>query len=649
MRLQLRPVLVAALAVISVFLGRTLFGEGGMVFLLFSFPILVSSFFGPKYVVFSTVLGLFASIGILIGDGSVNWSPLSIALRVLAYLVVAAVVMAISSAVHSRNQQIQELLQERDWHDKNTSMGKYLFKLRKPMPSDLSVEEKIGHAYEHGYLADCNLAFVRMYSPDKTPDEFIGAMLGDLVPRDDPNNQAYLRSFFTFGNRITDHPSHEMTEYGPRVFVNNLIGFMNEKGQLVQARGEQWDVTVARQVQEQLTETLAREQEARKVAEEASTAKDRFLAALSHELRTPLNAILHLAYVATEETARLEDTVEYRFLKDAAARILRNTNVLITLVDDLLDLASIRKGKMVLRLVEVDVCETIRRAVETAEVAISNKGIKLELVLDDPCHVSGDPDRLQQVFWNLVSNSVKFTPAGGNIRIVAKTEEEGMVVTVEDTGKGIHADFLPHLFEQFLQAESNSGHKGSLGLGLAIVKEIVTMHGGLVTAESAGVGLGSKFTVTLPRYKEKFVFGPGEQLQPSDAAKDRIKGIKILVVEDNQISREGLVEYLAGFGAEVDGVSSVEMAIKSLASNKYDILISDVHMPEKDGCVMMRQIRDSKADYTGIPALALTGLGRVEDKKMVIEAGFNDHMVKPVEFGKLVERIVALAASPRQS
>lgn len=386
------------------------------------------------------------------------------------------------------------------------------------------------------------------------------------------------------------------------------------------------------------------ERQAHADAEAANRAKDEFLATLSHELRTPLSAILGWTYVLQQRRTELGD------LSRGVDTIQRNAKSQARLIEDLLDMSRIVAGKVSLDL------QTVIPSVLVEQVAASllpeTQAKNIDMLVDLGAAVvpiCGDPQRLLQVFRNLLTNAVKFTPEGGWVRVVASSETDGLVVTVEDNGIGITADFLPHVFERFRQADgSTTRAKGGLGLGLAIVRRLVELHGGHVSAHSQGVGTGARFEVHLP-LAEREDSGAGEVVAASlpasaaAAAQTKIRGIKVLLVEDDRDGRETVEQLLRHHGGEVRAVESAEHAIQLLREERFDVLISDIGMPEVDGYELLARVR---AEGNRIAALALTAFARPEDKVKALNVGYAAHVSKPVEPRELIDA-VANMAGPR--
>ncbi len=371
-------------------------------------------------------------------------------------------------------------------------------------------------------------------------------------------------------------------------------------------------------------------------AQEANRIKDEFLAVLSHELRSPLNPIL--GWVRLLRTRQFDTAATQRALEI----IERNAKLQTQLIEDLLDISRILRGKMSLSFAPVNLISTIEAALETVCLSAEQKEIALLFLPPaQPLYISGDTGRLQQIIWNLFSNAIKFTASGGRVELRLQAQGQGFAqITITDSGKGIHPDFLPHVFESFRQEDSKTTRSfGGLGLGLAIVRHLCELHGGTVQVASPGEGQGATFTVLLPLIAPAAypVLTPGLP----DSSQLCLAGLTILVVDDEADARALSATLLEQAGALVQVAASATAALALLAGNRPDLLISDIGMPEIDGYMLMRQIRQ-REDLANLPAIALTAYARSEDQTAALEAGFQAHLTKPVNSSELIERVVAL-------
>jgi CheY-like chemotaxis protein len=398
------------------------------------------------------------------------------------------------------------------------------------------------------------------------------------------------------------------------------------------------DVSARKRAEEERTQLLAREREARHHAEQADRLKDEFLATLSHELRTPLTAIfgwaslLRSGDVPDEEMAQALEIIE------------RNARTQARLVDELLDVSRIITGNLRVEVRPTDLAAVVELASSGLRPAAQAKNINLEFETDgEPQIVSGDLNRLRQIVWNLVLNAIKFTPKGGSVSVRLSSEGQFVQVVVADNGEGITEEFLPYIFDRFRQAEGSMSRKqGGLGLGLAVVRHLVELHGGTVTVESAGLGHGATFTVTLPKLAEQPV-SMGETAGAEQQRTQRLKGLRVLVVEDDEDSRSLLTIMLKRQGADVLAVASSQEALAAIDSEIPEVLISDIGMPGEDGYELMRRVKERERNHGRIRAtIALTGYAGEKDRDRALAAGYQLHLPKPIEPVQLVGAIEML-------
>jgi signal transduction histidine kinase/ActR/RegA family two-component response regulator len=400
----------------------------------------------------------------------------------------------------------------------------------------------------------------------------------------------------------------------------------------------------AGQLQGALEELLRSEQAARISAERASQMKDEFLATLSHELRTPLSAIVGWSHLLSRP-----DMQNPEVLREGLAVIDRNARAQTQLIEDLLDMNRIISGKIRLEIGPVAPALFIEEAIETVKPAADARNITIHKALDLRAGpICADSDRLQQVIWNLLSNSIKFTPAGGNVTVRLHRIDGQIEVSISDTGQGIAPSFLPHVFERFRQADATITRKhGGLGLGLAIVKQLVELHGGTVRASSEGEGKGSMFIVQLPLLPHPLI--TDEPHRPRAAMAEpaidecaSLAGVSILIVDDEPDSRRLIHRVLADCDAIVHVAGTASEAIELLRSHRPQVLISDISMPEVDGYRLLEQVRALGPDGGGnLPAIALTAFARAQDRDKALSAGFLSHLSKPF----LPQKLVAVVAS----
>jgi PAS domain S-box-containing protein len=403
------------------------------------------------------------------------------------------------------------------------------------------------------------------------------------------------------------------------------------------------DITERKRAEKEREQLLSREHAARAEAELANRTKDEFLAMVSHELRTPLNAMM--GWVRMLRDGNLDkEKVDH-----AIAIIDRNVNTQARLVEDILDVSRIVSGKLLLDPSPVELPQVIEAAVESLRPTADLKKLRLKMMLDSKLRqVSGDPNRLQQVVWNLLSNAIKFTPSGGQIEIIVKEIGDNSQITISDSGEGIRAEFLPHIFDRFRQADRSTTRKhGGLGLGLAIVRQLVELHLGTVEAYSAGEGQGAMFTVTLPVVMTEHTKASDEGHQLDDGQRKnspvQLTGLRILYVEDDIDSREALAAVLLLYGAEIRSVATVHEALELLTEWKPDLLVSDIGLPGEDGYDLIRKVRARRPEDAGtIPAIALTGYAGASEYELAVSAGYQAYLVKPIEPGDLAQMIMTL-------
>jgi len=377
-------------------------------------------------------------------------------------------------------------------------------------------------------------------------------------------------------------------------------------------------------------------------AEKANRLKDEFLATVSHELRTPLNAVLGWARMLAAGHVK-GDRVAH-----AIGTIERNASALAEMIDDLLDVSRIIAGTLDIAHDPVDLIATAHTALDAFKPLAAAKSIELGFSSEPSCApVSGDAARLQQVVSNLLANAIKFTPHGGRVDVSIACPGPFVEVVVADTGQGISPDFLPHVFERFRQGEMKPTrrHEG-LGLGLAIVRQLVALHDGTVQAESPGLGQGATFTIRVPALTSTALAERRQQRRETPPL-PRLDGLHVLVVEDHPDSRELMSTVLEQAGASVTAVTSVKEAFQALKTRPPHALVSDIGLPDEDGYALIRRLRRREAKYGGfLPAVALTGYVRDEDRARVLAAGYQAHVPKPVEAAVLTAAVAALTRSP---
>ena len=535
--------------------------------------------------------------------------------------------------------------------------GIWRFESEEPTPIDLPEDQQVEGFYEHFYLAECNDAMARMYGFEHA-DQVIGKAMADLLVRELPGNVELLRAFIRSGYKLMDAESCEPDRHGnPRCFLNNMVGIV-EDGRLVRVWGTQRDVTEARQFEAERQALLESERAARAEAERANSAKDEFLAVLSHELRTPLTPVL-LTLSMLEARPDLDESV-----REDLESIRRDVQLEARLIDDLLDLTRITHGKLQLNPETVDVHDLLRR---TVAMCRRENGCRIVLQLDaDHPFARADAARLQQVFWNLLNNAQKFTPPTGSITVRTRNAEGtrdratsvqcagelqelgsmglasplgcpmNLIIEVIDTGIGFDAEAGQRLFRAFEQGSKATARRfGGLGLGLAISKALTEASGGQLSAQSEGAGLGATFRVELPTCPAS-----SEADDEAPQEKPAHRRLRILLVEDHESTRAILGRLLETFGHRLTLASSVSEALKSAEAADFDLVISDIGLPDGSGHDLMRALRGR------LPGIALSGYGMEEDLRRSAEAGFAEHITKPVDAWKLELAIDRVAQEP---
>jgi len=421
-----------------------------------------------------------------------------------------------------------------------------------------------------------------------------------------------------------------------RSFLTRVTPLKDGGGRVLRWFGTNTDV-------EELRHTLRQ-------AEESNRLKDEFLATLSHELRTPMTAIV--GWTRLLRTSNFDETARARALET----VERNARAQTRLIDDLLDVSSVVTGNLRLDVRPVDLGPVVAAAADAVRPAAAAKGITLQVLIEPETGLaSGDPARLQQVVWNLLTNAVKFTPSNGRVEVRLTHAGAHAEITVSDSGVGIPADFLPHVFDRFRQADQKiTRAHGGLGLGLAIVRQLVELHGGTVIARSQGEGCGATFVVGLPlppvragrgaNWRRSPLASAGEEEQQQMSRPQELEGLRVLVVDDEPDTRELLVNVLGACGSRVTAVASATEALEQIARETPDVLVSDIGMPEEDGYALIRKIRQLPPGRGGrVPAAALTAYARAEDRVRVLRSGFQAHVIKPVEPEELIAVIANLA------
>ncbi len=528
---------------------------------------------------------------------------------------------------------------------------------------------RIGHAFASAIVASSDDAIVgktlqgviRSWNRGAerlfgwTASEAIGRSIEIIIPPDHLDEEREILRRLARGERIEHFETIRRTKDGRLLDISLTVSpVRDESGRIVGASKIAHDITEQKRARAERDDLLAREQDLRARAEEASRLKDEFLATVLHELRTPLSAIVGWARLLAEGHL---DAERERY---AAEVIERNARAQTQLINDLLDVSRIVTGKLRLNIGRAMPAAVIESALESLRPTADARGIRLETTLDRTAGpITGDATRLQQVIWNLVSNAIKFTSRGGRVEVHLERAPGQITVRVSDTGQGISPEMLPHVFDRFRQGEGGTTRAhGGLGLGLAIVRHIVELHGGRVTAKSAGENQGSVFTVVLPLLSgvpaSGFAPAPalevrGEPEGPLIALErtPRLDDVRVVLVDDEDDSRAMLREVLERRGAEVRDASNAHDAYELVTDWRPAVLVSDIGMPGEDGYELVRRIRaQERGGETLVPAVALTAYARSEDRMRALLAGYQMHVAKPIDPAELVLVIAGLVGAP---
>jgi PAS domain S-box-containing protein len=515
----------------------------------------------------------------------------------------------------------------------------------------------------NGIISSWNQGAERIFG--YSAEEMIGTSIMRLIPLERQGEEEEILFCLRRGERFEHFETVRKSKEGRQLHVSLTVSPIKDaNGRVVGASKIARDITDRKLSEEALRQAqkvaemanadrqrlLESERAARSEAERASYMKDEFLATLSHELRTPLNAVLGWAtalragHFPTEELEQGLETIE------------RNARVQAQIIEDLLDMSRIISGKVRLDVQRVDLPAVVAAAIDTVRPSASAKGVRLETIIDPlNAPVTGDPNRLQQVFWNLLSNAIKFTSKGGRVQILLERVDSHVEVSIFDTGEGISPEFLPYVFDRFRQADASTTRRhGGLGLGLAIVKQLVELHGGSVRVKSSGTGKGASFIVSLPLTVLHPLQEPWERGHPQSKPRNlpsapaiSLNNVSVLVIDDELDARNLLKLLLESAEAVVYLAPSAEQGMEYLLTKSVDVLICDIGMPDVDGYSLMRRIRAlGDGQKSEVAAMALTAYARLEDRTEAIRAGFQNHLPKPVEPAELLAVVHSLA-NPR--
>jgi PAS domain S-box-containing protein len=522
----------------------------------------------------------------------------------------------------------------------------------------MSSEDAIVSKTLDGIVTAWNTAAERLFG--FTAADMIGKSITRIIPPELQHEEGEILAKIRRGERIERYETVRVRKDGQRVEISLTISpIRDSSGRIIGAAKIAHDITARRRAERALHDrdaqlsklsaerelSLESERAARSEAERLGRLKDEFLATLSHELRTPLHAIQGWATLLRERRVKPEE-----FDRGLEA-IERNARIQVQIVNDLLDMSRIISGKIHLDVQPLHLHEIVSNAIEAVRQSAVARDIRILPLLDSRIGlVRGDPNRLQQVLWNLLSNAIKFTPRGGRVQIVLERINSQAEIRIEDNGIGIRADFLPHVFDRFRQADpSTTRHYGGLGLGLSIVKNLIELHGGTVHVKSPGENQGSTFIVTLPlshvRVDENYTGNARSAAsEPLDATEmPRLDNVRVLVVDDESDGCALIARILEDRGAIVVCVSNAREALEALARERFALLLSDIGMPDMDGLELIRRVRGLDKSRGGpIPAIAITAYARAEDRQRSLLAGFHMHLSKPIEARELVASIAGL-------
>jgi PAS domain S-box-containing protein len=496
-----------------------------------------------------------------------------------------------------------------------------------------------------------------------TAAEMIGRPIEVLFPPDRRNEEPGILERLRRGERVDHFETVRVRKDGTYINVSVTISpVRSPTGEIIGASKVARDITAYKQLLLEREDLLERERHARREAERQSRVKDEFLATLSHELRTPLNAILGWSQLLRGRAVGMAggatpDPEACAELVEGLEVVERNTRVQTQLIDDLLDMSRITAGKIRLDVQQVDLSDVVKAAVASVRHAAEGKGIRLQVVIDPLAGpVRGDPGRLQQCVWNLLTNAVKFTPRGGRVQVSLERVNSHLEVCVADDGEGIKPELLPHLFQRFQQGDASTTRRhGGLGLGLSIVKHLIELHGGLVRAKSPGPGQGATFCIELPLMvvvpppdTEHRTHPRAQAPQAATVWADlpSLEGITVLAVDDEPDALGLVRRVLEACGARVVTAESARQALDLVVNERPDMIVSDIGMPDEDGYDFIRKVRALPAAHGGrTPAAALTAFARAEDRTRALRAGYQTHVAKPVEPAELTAVVASLAAA----
>jgi len=503
-----------------------------------------------------------------------------------------------------------------------------------------------------GVITSWNRGAERMFG--YAASEVIGQPVTILIPDDHIDEESAIIARLRAGEHIEHYETVRLRKDGTLVDISLTVSPIRDaNNKVIGASKIARDISQRKEAEKSLREQSEANTRLYTEAQESARLKEEFLATVSHELRTPLNAVL--GWVRILRAGRLKEAEVGKALET----IERNARAQAQLIDDLLDVSRIITGKLRMDVRPVDPNGFIEAAIDAVKPAAEAKGIRVQKIMDSGVvTVPGDPTRLQQVIWNLLTNAIKYTPRGGRVQVRMERVGSNLQIVVADSGQGIPQEFLPYVFDRFRQVDqSTSRHHGGLGLGLALVRHLVELHGGSVAAASPGPDQGSTFTIVLPVVPIYQVDQAGarvhptaQNLLPSAEYTARLDALKILIVDDEPDTRELLKTSLSECGAYVTVAGSVREAFGTFEVSVPEMIICDIGMPGEDGYDFIRRLRALPQESGGkVPAIALTAYARVEDRLRALRAGFQMHVPKPVELAELVTVVASVSGRSIES
>jgi len=488
-----------------------------------------------------------------------------------------------------------------------------------------------------GRINSWNAAAERIFG--YTAEEAIGRSIHLIIPSDRRSEEDVVIERIRRGEQVDHFETMRRRKDGTFVEVSLTISPIRDSGgRVVGASKIARDVTDRKRIEADRERLLVRAEQARTEAERANRVKDEFLATLSHELRSPLNAIHGWARLAAGHLAEGPS-----MLRRALEVIDRNVGLQMRLITDLLDVSRFANGKLPIQQERVDVVAIVGSVIDSLRPEASARNIRVTpRIRTGQALVTGDASRLEQVLWNVVSNALKFTPQGGAVTITVESENGDVEISVADTGEGIPAEFLPHVFDRFRQADSTTTRRhGGLGLGLAVAQHLVEAHGGHITAESAGSGQGATLRIRLPLAEAT----SAPELIPAAPAVT-LDGLRLLVIDDDPDARELLGSLVRTYGAQATVVASMDGALDALDHEHFDFLLSDLAMPDHDGYALIEAIRHDTRPYVrDLRAIAVSAYADDQHRSRAFAAGFNDYLTKPLEQSKLLDLLTGAAGA----